>query len=107
MTAERVKPISPREVAGKKVFPDEVISSFNELIAQNGGDGCDPVIVNQDEVIKLMVSKGLNKDKIFKNHWLDVEGVYGKAGWRVGYDQPGYNETPYSPYFTFSRKRRS
>lgn len=105
MSGERVNPVSPRDLAKKKleVFPNEVIESFNELIARNSGDGL--IIVDQDEVVELMVEKGLDQNQIYKKGWLNVEDVYRQAGWRVEYDKPGYNET-YSPHFIFSRLRQ-
>lgn len=104
MSPERIKPISPKEVANEKqrLFPNEVFEAFNEMIVQNAGGGGGRISVDQGEVVDLMVKKGLNRDLIFKNGWLDVEDVYRKAGWKVEYDKPGYNED-YSAYFIFSR----
>lgn len=103
--AERIGPISPKEVADKKMemFPDAVFEAFNEMIVQNAGIG--EITVKQDDVVALMVKKGLDRNEIYKNGWLDVEDVYRKAGWKVDYDKPGYNED-YDAYFVFSRKRR-
>ena len=99
MKPEKVKPISPKEVAGEKIrqMPDAVLEAFNELIAR-GGSGY--VTVMQKDVVALMVKKGLSRSEIFDNGWLDVEDIYRKAGWIVEYDKPGYNET-YDAYFTF------
>lgn len=107
MSTERVKPLSPKEVAGEKLksFPNEVLESFNELIIRNAGGGSEQIVVCQQEVIALMVNKGLNRNQIFKNGWLDIEDLYRKAGWKVEYDKPGYNED-YLPYFIFSRPRQ-
>ncbi|QQG42102.1 MAG: hypothetical protein HYV90_02180 [Candidatus Woesebacteria bacterium] len=104
MSPERIKPISQKEVANEKqrLFPNEVFEAFNEMIIQNAGGGGGQISVDQGEVVKLMVKKGLNRDQIFKNGWLDVEDVYRKAGWKVEYDKPAYNED-YSAYFIFSR----
>ncbi len=100
MSAERVQPISPKEVIDKKLssIPSEAIEAFNELIAQNTGRA--NIVVKQEEVVALMVKKGLHREQIFKNGWLDIEDIYRKAGWRVEYDKPGYNED-YEPTFTF------
>lgn len=106
MSGERVRPIRPDEVVNKKVFPDEVFESFNELIARESVKGRERITVGMEEVVKLMVRKGLKRDKIFENHWLDVEGVYEEAGWKVEYDQPAYADTPFKPYFTFTPRRR-
>jgi hypothetical protein len=106
MSAEKVRPIRPEDVANEKVkiFPDEVFLAFNELITQNFSSGYATIL--QDDIVNRMVSKGLNRSDIYKNGWLDVEDVYRKAGWKVEYDKPGYNES-YEPSFKFSRKRQS
>lgn len=99
-----VEPITPDDIAGQKreSFPDEVFEAFNEIIAANcvNGRSC----FTQDAVVRLMISKGLEIDEIIAKHWLDVEEVYRKAGWKVGYDKPGYNED-YSANFTFTAKK--
>jgi hypothetical protein len=100
------KPITPAEVTAKKqeLLPDEVIDSFNELIAKNW-DGHSATI-KQDKVADLIATKlNMPKDKVFANHWLDVEDIYRKAGWKVYYDKPGYNES-YEATFKFSRKEK-
>ena len=55
------------------------------------------------KVIDLMVKKGLKRDKIFSEGWLNIETVYEDAGWDVYYDKPGYNED-YKPSYTFTKK---
>lgn len=98
-----VKPIRPDEVTEKKEqsFPDAVLESFNEIIAQNYYHG--QSTFDQDDVVKLMVSKGLKKKDIYDKHYLDVESIYQAQGWEVEYDKPGYNEV-YEPTFTFKKK---
>jgi len=100
--ANKVRPIKPSEVAkGKKaVFPDEVLEAFNELITKNFWGGS--ATIKQEDVVRLMVKKGLTPKAIDENHWLDVEEVYEDAGWDVEYDKPGYNES-YAATFKFSR----
>lgn len=109
MSTERVKPISPNEAITEQVFPDAVLESFNELIAQGGSRarGRDRITVHQNKVLARMVSKGLNREEIFDNGWLDVEGVYRKAGWQVQYDQPAWRDQDFEPYFTFSHRQRT
>lgn len=101
MSNEKARPIKPEEVTGERLknFPNEAIEAFNELIARGGGNY---VVIGQEEVIALMVKKGLDRNAIFQNHWLDVEDMYRKAGWKVEYDKPGFNES-YEATFTFSR----
>lgn len=106
MSAERVRPISPDEVAGRKiqVFPDAVFEAFNELIVENDCGGRS--IVRQKDVVKLMENKGLNSAEIYKRGWLNIEEVYRKAHWSVKYDKPGYGDNDFDAYFEFSRSRR-
>lgn len=99
--AANVRPLNPKEILEKRIadIPDAVLEAFNELIAKNFNGAY--AIVRQNEVVKLLVEKkGINKNEIFENHWLDVEDLYRKAGWKVEYDKPGYNET-YDAYFEF------
>ncbi|MFZ5424563.1 MAG: hypothetical protein ACOZAO_02065 [Patescibacteria group bacterium] len=97
------KPITPSGVGKAKSasLPDVVIEVFNELIAQNfyGGSAS----VKQKDAVAMLVAKGLDRNEIFKKGWLDVEEVYRKAGWKVYYDKPGYNES-YDAYFRFSKR---
>lgn len=100
-----IQPIKPGEVVGAKIqqFPDKVIDSFNTLIAQKFVDGQSCVL--QDDVVALMVQLGLDREEIFTKGWLNVEGVYRKAGWVVSYDKPGFNES-YLSSFTFRPSKK-
>lgn len=100
----KVRPIRPSDVATekKRTFPDAVLASFNELIAQKWSGSS--ATITLDGVVALMVKKGLKRKEISEKHWLDVEDVYRAAGWSVEYDSPGYNES-YPATFTFARKR--
>jgi len=102
---DKVRPIKPNEIEGEKerTFPDAVLQSFNELITQKFSNGS--ATIKQDDIVALMVQKGLNKDEIFEKGWLDVEGVYRTAGWKVSYDKPGFNES-YPATFEFSRSKK-
>lgn len=113
-TTMPVKPISPSDVVVKKkeILPDFVIEAFNEVIAKNYSGGSSKF--KQEEVITLIMSKMPQdgdisnrsfRHEIFENRWLDVEDIYKKAGWRVVYDKPAYNET-YPPTFTFTSTLR-
>jgi len=100
----KVKPIKPGEVAKKKEhdFPDTVFEAFNEMIAENYSGRT--ATFRQEDVVALMVKKGLGRTDIYKKGWLDIEDIYDKAGWEVDYDRPGYNET-YETTFTFRDRR--
>lgn len=97
-----VQPIKPEEVTGikEKTIPDAVFEIFNELIVQHFGNGYS--IIRQKEVVGLLVERGFNREEIFTKGWLDIEPIYRKAGWKVVFDKPGYNED-YEATFKFSR----
>ena len=102
----RILPIRPEEVDSAKLekFPGEVIESFNVLLVQKAGG--DEIHVFEEEVVALMEEKGLDRGEIYKNGWLNIEGLYKQFGWKVTYDKPGYNET-YRPSFTFKPLKRT
>jgi hypothetical protein len=106
----KVKPISPDEVVGKKEasIPNGVFEAFNELIARNWNGSYS--MLKQCDVVNLISEKvgngmgdGCGKKMIYDNHWLDVEDIYRATGWSVEYDKPGYNEN-YEPTFKFKKK---
>ncbi len=83
------KPITPKEAVNLgNDFPYEVIEAFNELIVEGRGT------VRQSAVVDRIMAKmpDIRRETIFKKGWLNIEGVYTKAGWTVEYDKPGYNE---------------
>lgn len=100
-----VKPITPAAVVVLKtcLFPDEVLEAFNELIAENFSGGISSF--TQKKVVARMVKKGISSTQAYANHWLDVEDIYRKSGWKVEYDKPGFNES-YEATFTFSVVRQ-
>jgi hypothetical protein len=96
-------PIRPKDVTALKAaqIPEEVFEVFNGLIARNW-DGY-AATVRQDEVVRLLMERGIDRARVFSEHMLDVEEAYRAAGWTVSYDRPGYNED-YPSTFNF-RKR--
>ena len=100
----KVRPMTPTDVQleQSKNLPDAVIEVFNQLIAQNYVNGS--ATVKQDDVLALLVEKGLGRDEIFGKGWLNIERVYRSAVWSVTYDKPGFNET-YPATFEFKRSR--
>ncbi len=98
-----VQPIKPDEIVGEKerIFPDVVLESFNTIIARNFSNGS--ANVKQEDVIALMLEKGLTREEIHRNGYLNVEEIYRSKGWKVSYDKPGFNES-YPATFTFRRK---
>ena len=104
--SDKVHPIKPSEITPKKgkFFPNAVLESFNELITKmwNGKSAT----IKQEDVVKLMVQKGLASSEIFNKGWLDVEDMYERAGWSVEYDKPSYKES-YPATFTFKQKSKN
>ena len=103
--ANRVGPIKPNDVSeGKeKTFPDAVFESFNELIIQKIVGSS--VTILQEDVVDLMIEKGLSREEIYEKGWLNIEEVYRSVGWKVFYDRPAYNES-YPPSFQFDRSKK-
>jgi hypothetical protein len=100
-------PIKPSDIVKAKqaVIPEEVYEAFNDQIAEKWSRNEAKVL--QDDVVDAILAKfkaagkPILRNAIFDRGWLDVEEVYRKAGWRVVFDKPGYNES-YAAYFVFS-----
>ena len=103
--ATKVSPVKPSEMtqAKKSSIPDVVFEVFNQLITEKFN--CGYATIKQKDVVALLEAKGLKSREIYDRGWLDVEGVYRAAGWKVEYDKPGYNES-YDAFFVFSTKSR-
>ncbi len=102
-----IEPIRPSQVrdAYRKALPDEVISAFNELIAESW-DGYRANFDQIDVVERIVAKLKLEStDIIYKKHYLDVESVYNNAGWIVEFDKPvAYAGETYKANFTFTKK---
>jgi hypothetical protein len=94
------KPITPTE-AENKAMPDQVIESFNQLITENYARG--KATVYQNAVVDLIVAKMNISRTQFNNNWLNVESVYERAGWKVSYDKPGWNESGVA-FYVFEKR---
>lgn len=102
--------LTPKQATDLKMsrIPEKVFEAFNEAIADKLSEGY--AQVKQDDVITRILAKMSNesekitRQKVFDNGWLDVESFYRKKGWKVSYDQPGYNES-YGAYWDFTAKR--
>jgi len=99
-----IKPIKPSEIkaAKNKNIPDAVIKIFNDFIVKEYDDVS--AVVVKDEVLKKITSElNVSRNHVIDNGWLDVEDLYRKAGWKVIYDKPGYNES-YDAFYKFTKK---
>jgi hypothetical protein len=102
-----IKPISPKDVvtAKQESMPDNVIEAFNELIAEKW-NGSSSTVKQADAVERIIKKFGWDKeqeDELWDDNWLDVEPIFRKAGWKVEYDKPGFNES-YPATYTFKKK---
>jgi len=107
-----MEPITPDAVASQKTanIPDFVIGVFNEMITE-AWSGRNAVLM-QNAVVKRVIAaakkSGISKTKrvtsqrVFEEHWLDVEPIFRRVGWVVNYDKPGYCET-YEASWAFSK----
>jgi len=104
-----VKPISPKDAVSLRYIPDEVIESFNELIAENL-DLNGKATFRVDNVICRIINKGLvleeHKQEIYDKKWLDIENIYEPLGWIVKYHSPSYGDSCYESFFTFEPKKK-
>lgn len=102
-----IVPIKPEDVTNKKleILPEQVIEAFNESIIENYDPNTRSARVIQDEIVKKIISKlEIERHIVFEKGYLDIEDIYRKAGWKVEYDKPGYNET-YKAYFVFTKDK--
>ena len=98
-----IKPISPKDIVSEKAktLPDEVMQSFNELIASNW-DGSQSLIYQEDVIHLIATKMNLNTVKPLDTNWLNIEPIYQEAGWTVKYEKPDYTETGRA-FFIFSK----
>ena len=92
-----MEPITPQEVNKQKhkYLPEYVIQAFNELIAEKFFSG--EARIKQEEavsrILALCPDEKMTSSILFERHYLDVEDIYRDQGWKVMFDQPGYNES--------------
>lgn len=102
-----MKPITPKQALNLKQesIPDFVFEAFNQLITENISNGRASVkqkdVVSRIKQLKSAAFEDIDSQFIYSRGWLDVEPHYRKAGWKVEYDKPGYNES-YDAYFVFT-----
>lgn len=107
----KVTPIRPDDVVAcrQATIPDFVIEAFNTCIAAAYANGA--AVVRLGDVVAAILrsmpsddSPAMDRARIFRERWLDVEDLYRAQGWTVTFDKPGYNEI-YPTSFTFKRRR--
>lgn len=97
-----IKPVSPEEISPASAFPDSVIEVWNTLINRNYRNGKSK-IYQEEAAQALAAAHSCSETYVYDQGWLDIEEMYRKAGWRVEYDRPAYNEN-YRAVFYFEKK---
>ena len=77
-------------------IPEGVIAVVNQLLIEHTSSSY-IVLKRCDVIIAIKESMGVSS---VPTMWLNFEPVFRKAGWKVEYDSPAYNES-YEPTFTF------
>lgn len=96
-------PIKPKEVGKRKnaSIPEEVFTVFNDLIVKHWDEDGKFAEIKQGEALSLIArAMDYTRETVIDKGLLDVESAYRKAGWKVDYDRPGFNET-YEATFRF------
>ena len=105
-----MKPIAPSEMSAAKVLPDGVIKALNECIV-SAWNGHEAIVKLKDAIDSIEVEccydcdgdRVIGRAEIFKLGWLNIEGAYRAVGWKVEYNQPGYNEDYYDSFYRFTK----
>ena len=110
------KPITVQEVEEARLsdIPNIVVEGFNDLITRNYVRNANCAIITLDEALEYISaamaaefgvtnqSIATYREELLANHWMDVEGIFRKAGWKVVFDKPAYNES-YKAHYKFSK----
>lgn len=99
-----MKPISPKEI--KDVYgsgvPTFVIEVVNDLLKKKVRyEGQSRFTLKQSEVVEELISRGIERSKIFSEHYLDFEPEFRKAGWKVTWNKGAYYELESASYWEF------
>lgn len=100
-----MKPLSPSQVSRKAQvsIPDYVIDAINILLIKEYRNGS-IITLQQKDILKEIqkVYPKVNINEVFERGWMDFEPSFRKAGWKVSYDKPGFNESG-EPIYNFSK----
>lgn len=106
-----ITPITPKQAKAQTGthIPSQVIKAINGLIINNLHGKCS-CFTQEQAITAIIQSSGtepvdnrIMRTAIFEKKWLDFEPLYRRAGWKVEFDKPGYNET-YDANWTFTAK---
>ena len=88
------------------ILTDEVIEIFNDMIVEKW-NGRESHFKQKEIVTKIRKKMNIRKtDKIFDEHWLDIEDIYRELGWVVKYESPDMASSGFDEYFVFSKKEK-
>jgi hypothetical protein len=98
-------PIRPSDLSDKITFPSDVFAAFNFEIRMNYKPWDKEAVVVQDDVIeRIIAALNVSRQRIFDEHWMDVEDEYRKAGWSVTYNAMDHSSCPPAPaIYTFKK----
>lgn len=100
-----MKPITPEEFKkayGSKV-PEIVIETVNQLLQEASSyEDKKYIYLKQDKVVDALVAKGIDRQTIFRDHYLDFEPEFRKAGWKVEWYKGAYYEESSANHWTFT-----
>lgn len=99
------KPLTPSEAKKRlgEAIPEGVIEAVNELLLKElRSDSLYATLLIGEVCTAIRAKMQVTKIPDF---WLDFEPVFRRAGWKVEYDRPGYNES-YEGNWKFSKRRR-
>lgn len=98
-----IQPIKPNEIPQRQMdaIDDAVVEVWNNLIIKNFR-GNQAVVYQDDAITVIQNAMGVDRSDVFENGWLEIEPLFRRAGWKVEYDKPGYNES-YRASFTFTK----
>ena len=105
-----VEPISFKDIEDKffeTQIPDVVVNAINSLIIEHYEPNNKESRVKQEEILNKICNEetGYSHQYVFDHHFLDIEKLYSKYGWKVEYEAPSFGETSFKAYFVFKERK--
>lgn len=90
LTFGGVNPVRPDELvpANERQIPDVVFDVFNAHLTRGSAKASTGIRIEEEDIVRELVKRGLKKADIFGKKWLQVEPIYRQAGWEVVYSRP-------------------
>lgn len=99
-----MKPLTPKEFQKSygNSIPDVVIETVNDLLRKEASyEGKRFIQLRQVDVVDALVAKGIAREAIFTNRYLDFEHEFRKAGWTVTWNKGAYYEPEGTSHWVF------